>query len=111
MDPENAETPWEAGLKPKLKKFQHSVYWEEYTSTALYDYVQAFYVGFQFDKYQKGMQCWKESAWALDTAAGFNKSMIQRNWWYDPVRYFAQQIATHINNGWYDCWQFKMDFM
>ena len=36
--------------------------------------------------------------------------MRQRFYWYEPVNYFAQQLATHINNGWYDCWQFKTDF-
>lgn len=25
--------------------------------------------------------------------------------------YTSQQLATHINNSWYDCWQFKTDFM
>ena len=24
--------------------------------------------------------------------------------------YTSQQIATHINNAWFDCWQFKTDF-
>ena len=51
-------TPFEAGLHPKLKKFQESIYWDvQYTDSALYDYVEAFYVGFQFDKYNKGQQC------------------------------------------------------
>ena len=46
-DLEEDMTPYEAGFHPKLKKFQESIYWDvEYTDSALYDYIEAFYVGF-----------------------------------------------------------------
>lgn len=98
-------------MKPKLKKFQRNIYQDvSYTASALHDYIQAFYVGFQFDKYNKGQQCFQEGNWALDTLYGFNIKMTQRYTWADPFLYSAQQLATHINNSWYDCWQFQKDF-
>lgn len=67
-------------------------------------------MGFQFDKYNKGSQCWEYSAYAMDTFFGFNDAMQQRFYWYEPVNYAAQKLAKDINNAWYDCWQFKEDF-
>lgn len=108
----DALTPTDAHKRPKLKKFSQSIYSEvEFSSSAVYDYIQAFYVGFQFDKYNKGQQCFEETTLGLDTAFGFNKRMIQRYTWADPMLYTSQQLATHINNSWYDCWQFKTDFI
>jgi len=108
----DALTPTDAHKRHKLKKFSQSIYSEvEYSSSAVYDYIQAFYVGFQFDKYNKGQQCFEETTLGLDTAFGFNKRMIQRYTWADPMLYTSQQLATHINNSWYDCWQFKTDFI
>ena len=58
IDIAQAATPYEAGMHPKLEKFKQDIYSDvEYSSSATYDYIQAFYIGFQFDKYNKGQQC------------------------------------------------------
>lgn len=107
----NAPTAFEAGLKPILKEFQQNIYWDAaYTDTAVYTYVQAFYVGFQFSKYSNGQNCFTNSAAALDTLFGFNTSMIRRYTWWDPAYYLAQQTATDIDDAWYTCYLFGVDF-
>ena len=71
-----ARTLSEAGLKPKLKDFQQNIYYQTYyTDSALYSYVEAFYVGFQFDKYNSGEDCFVQSSDALDVLYGFNTNM------------------------------------
>jgi hypothetical protein len=48
--------------------------------------MQAFYVGFQFDKYNFGEECFYHSSDALDTLYNFRVSMIQRYTWYEPFK-------------------------
>ncbi len=108
----NASTALEAGLKPILKEFQQNIYWDApYSETAVYSYLQAFYVGFQFSKYSNGQNCFTTSTSALDTLYGFNMAMIQRYTWWDPAYYLSQQIATDIDDAWYDCYLFGTDFI
>lgn len=72
--------------------------------------MQAFYVGFQFDKYNKGEECFYNSRDAMDTLYNFRVSMIQRYTWFEPFKLTSQSIATSINDSWFDCWQFQYDF-
>lgn len=83
-----AKTLEEAGLRPKLKKFQQNIYSEVlYSESALYDNINAFYVGFQFDKYNYGEECFTETRDSLDTLYEFNIEMIRRYSWADPFLY------------------------
>jgi len=81
-----------------------------FTNSAVYDYIEAFYVGFQFDKYSYGEECFVDTSNSLDTLYNFNIEMIQRYTWADPFLYTSQQIATDINDSWFNCWQFQVDF-
>lgn len=72
--------------------------------------MQAFYVGFQFDKYNMGEECFYNSRDAMDTLYNFRVSMIQRYTWFEPYKLTSQSIATSINDSWFDCWQFQYDF-
>lgn len=75
-----------------------------FTNSAIYDYIEAFYVGFQFDKYSYGEECFVDTSNSLDTLHNFNIEMIQRYTWADPFLYTSQQIATDINDSWFNCW-------
>ena len=77
----------EAKIRPKLKKFQENIYSKvKFSDSAVFDYMQAFYVGFQFDKYNFGEECFYHSSDALDTLYNFRVSMIQRYTWYEPFK-------------------------
>jgi hypothetical protein len=38
-------------------------------------------------------------------------AMIQRYTWWEPTYYLSQQIATDIDDAWYDCYLFGTDFI
>lgn len=37
--------------------------------------------------------------------------MIQRYTWWEPTYYLSQQIATDIDDAWFDCYLFTSDFI
>lgn len=81
-------TAFEAGYKPKLKKFaQNILYTVRYSDSAVYDYILAFYTGFQFDKYANGEECFENWTWSMDVLYDFRMEVIRRDDWGDPFTY------------------------
>ena len=116
--PHLAESPLEpiscqeAGVKPRLKKFAQNIIWEVvFSESAVYDYIQAFYTGFQFDKYSNGEQCFENSVWSMDVLYNMRMEVIRRTDWGDPLTYMFLQIATVIDESWYNCVLFTWDFI
>lgn len=101
----------EAGLKPKLKKFQQNIYWDiDYSNSAVYDYVESFKTGFDMQIYSFADECFAHTADSLDLLYNFNIEMIRRKSWNDPFQLLAQSTAVDLNNAWFYCFQFVSDF-
>lgn len=99
------------GLKPKLKKFQQNIYWDViYKETAVFDYVEAFRTGFQFDTYSFARECFEHTSLSLDRLHEFHITMIRKKGWNGPFQKAAQSLAVNYNNAWFYCYQFGYDF-
>jgi hypothetical protein len=61
------------GSTPKVKKFMHNIYSEEfYSVSALREYIDSFYSGYKFEDYQFSGECKANMTNFLDTFHTFS---------------------------------------
>lgn len=82
-----------------------------FSDSAVFDYAEAFYVGFNFDRFYRGSECFENFSWSLDSLYDFRLEMLRRLDYSEPLLYMMVQTSTVINEFWYNCYQFKVDFM
>jgi len=64
--------------KPVVKKFMHNIYSEEfYSKSAMKDYVDSFYTGYQFSDYQFAGECKANMTNFLDTFHTFSGNITE----------------------------------
>ena len=90
---------------PQVGKFQENIYYDQYyNQSAVFDYVSAFYTGYQMQDYAFADECLQYTTQTLDQLYEFNLNMTRRYNWNEPFFLIADTIGGPWNDAWFYCY-------
>lgn len=92
---------------PRVHKFQESIYYDVYyNESAVYDYVNAFYVGYQMQDYAYADECLQYTTEGLDVLHELHLNLTRRIGWSDPWFLTTNSMGNSWNDAWFYCYQY-----
>jgi hypothetical protein len=91
--------------RPRVKKFAQDIYYDVYYSqSAVFDYIKAFFTGYNFQDYAFAQECLDDTTLFLDQLHAFHLNMTRRRDWSDPYFLTFQIIGNQFNDSWFFCY-------
>jgi hypothetical protein len=91
-------------------KFALDIYKEVfYSQSAQYDYVKAFYTGYNFQDYSFAQECLDDTTLFLDQLHTFYLNTTRMRDWSEPFFLTFQIIGNQWNDAWFMCYQMAYD--
>lgn len=91
--------------RPRVKKFAQDIYYDVYYSqSAVFDYVKAFFTGYNFQDYAFAQECLDDTTLFLDQLHTYHLNMTRRRDWSDPYFLTFQIIGNQFNDSWFFCY-------
>jgi hypothetical protein len=96
--------------RPRVNKFAQNIYYDVYYSqSAVYDYIKAFFQGYNFQDYSFAQECLDDTTLFLDQLHNFHFNMTRRRDWSEPYFLTFQIIGNQFNDSWFFCYQMVYD--
>ena len=80
-----------------------------YSQSAVYDYVKAFFTGYNFQDYSFAQECLDDTTLFMDQLHNFHLNMTRRRDWSDPYFLTFQILGNQFNDAWFFCYQMGND--
>lgn len=82
---------------------QNIYYDQYYNESAFYDYIVAFYTGYEMEDYAFANECLLYTTLTTNQAYEFNLNMTRRYNWNEPFFLIMNTIGGPFNDGWFYC--------
>lgn len=87
-----------------------NIYYDQYyNESAVYDYIQAFYEGYNLQDYEFAEECLDSTSGFVSVLHEFHLNMTRRFDWSDPYFLIFQAFGVELNDSWFYCYQWAID--
>lgn len=107
---ETVESTENIRTSPIVGKFAGNIYYDEYFDDSVYyDYLYAFWAGYNMNSYLYAQECLEYSSSFMNVLHEWHLVSTRRRYWYELWDLFFEEAGTDANDTWYNCFLFYSD--